>query len=350
MPGSPRGEVTHVVRDPIHQNMPVAAFRFPAGWRAQSQVRWNFQHYSYPYLISLQAQSADGSLRFEWFPSEAFYWIEPSWAVMGMLVPGRNDLGQTCGQPLPGPQALAGGTIPRHRGRMPGFKVLGAGEFPNLVRQLPPSGPTAKGVCAMATYHEQGRQMREDFFALHEQNSVPNYGPQGVLHQINWGLSFIHSFKADAALIDQYVPMFQGIIASLKLHPAWQTLSAQILQQLAVQFNSYIQAGYSQIQAAAQASRAISANNDAMLAAIDHNLRHSWSSTPSSSDSTARRFSDSIRGVETYEDPYWGESQHSSDYDYVWTDGFGNYQSTNDALFDPNIGGTVNWQVMKPKP
>jgi hypothetical protein len=49
----------------------------------------------------------------------------------------------------------------------------------------------------------------------------------------------------------------------------------------------------------------------------------------------------------TYEDPYWGESQQSNLYDYVWTDGQGNYQPTNDASYDPNVGATTNWQLMQ---
>ena len=58
-------------------------------------------------------------------------------------------------------------------------------------------------------------------------------------------------------------------------------------------------------------------------------------------------FDDYIRGVNTYQDPYWGQSQHSIDHQYAWTDGFGNYKYSNDAGYDPNIGSSQSWQPMK---
>ena len=51
--------------------------------------------------------------------------------------------------------------------------------------------------------------------------------------------------------------------------------------------------------------------------------------------------------MNTYEDPYWGQSQHSNEHEYAWTDGQGSYRYSNDSSFDPNIGSTQNWQQMK---
>ena len=49
-------------------------------------------------------------------------------------------------------------------------------------------------------------------------------------------------------------------------------------------------------------------------------------------------------------DPYWGESEQSYLQRYHWTDGSGNYRSSNDAGFNPNVGagGGVTWQRMEP--
>jgi hypothetical protein len=59
-------------------------------------------------------------------------------------------------------------------------------------------------------------------------------------------------------------------------------------------------------------------------------------------------FSQYIRGVESVEDPYWGQSEQSYHYEYHWTDGSGNYRHSNDAGFNPNIGSSQNWQLMEP--
>lgn len=351
LPGSaaPSSEagVVHIIRDAQHGNMPVAALRFPPGWRARSAVHWNYQNYSFPVLITLQAQDPTGAVRFEMFPSEAFCWIEPAYAVMGFQQPGQSAFGQTTWQPVPGPQALAGMLIPKYRGRAPGLRVTSAGADPDLTRVLGTADRSACGVRATATYQGPAGPIREDFFAIHSQNSAPNYGPQGMLTQINWGFLYIHSYTASAATFDRHAPALRAASLSLKMHPGWAKLLTQILQQLQTQFNALLQQGYSQIQAAVQTSHAISANNDAMLSMIEHQRLHSWSPTPSHDSS--RAFSNMMRGEETYEDPYWGESQQSNLYDYVWTDGQGNYQQSNDAGYDPNVGGTMNWQLIQRK-
>ena len=65
--------------------------------------------------------------------------------------------------------------------------------------------------------------------------------------------------------------------------------------------------------------------------------------------SPADKFDEYIRGVETYEDPYYGESQQDANYAYHWTDGFGNYQASNNHFFNPNIGTNQNWTLMQKK-
>ena len=61
-------------------------------------------------------------------------------------------------------------------------------------------------------------------------------------------------------------------------------------------------------------------------------------------------FSGYLRGTERMQDPYWGTSDRSYLNKYHWTDGSGNYRSSNDPMFNPNVGtgGGVNWQRMEP--
>lgn len=50
------------------------------------------------------------------------------------------------------------------------------------------------------------------------------------------------------------------------------------------------------------------------------------------------------------EPPYWGESDHSYNDQYHWTDGQGNYRHSNDSTYNPNVGagGGPTWQRMEP--
>jgi hypothetical protein len=246
-------------------------------------------------LITLQAQDATGALRFEIFPSESFCWTEPAYALMGLQQPGQFIFGQTTWQPVPGPQALACMLIPKHRGRAPGLRVESAGPDPELANALGMKVPGLSGVCATATYQAPGGPVREDFFAIHNQASVPYSGPQGMMTQINWGFLYLHSFAASAAIFAQHAPALRATSCSLKLHPGWINLSARITQQLQQQFNALMQQGYSQIQAAAQASHAISANNDAMIGMIEQNRRQSWSSHHPASGGHAGHAGDYLR-------------------------------------------------------
>ena len=46
-------------------------------------------------------------------------------------------------------------------------------------------------------------------------------------------------------------------------------------------------------------------------------------------------------------DPYWGTSEHAYTDKYHWTDGQGNYQHSNEAGFNPNVGARINWMLIK---
>ena len=164
--------------------------------------------------------------------------------------------------------------------------------------------------------------------------------------------SWLFAFRTAKCQLDNYRETFWRIAGSVRVNPLWEQLYNQVLQQLQIQFNNYIQAGYNQIQAAGQLSRAISANNDAMLRSFEQQRQAAARSSHSSSGSGRSpndNFSDYIRGVETVHDPYYGESQQDANYDYHWTDSSGNYQHSNDPFFNPNICATTNWTLMEPK-
>jgi hypothetical protein len=145
---------------------------------------------------------------------------------------------------------------------------------------------------------------------------------------------------------DRFLPLSPNRFVAT---PPGRNGSAAINACLRQEFNRQLQAGYDQIAAAAQLSRQISANNDAMIASIDRQL----AATRSASSGTASRsandkFSDYIRGVDTVDDPYYGTSQHSYNEKYHWTDGYGSYRNANDPTYNPNQNENGNWQLMQP--
>ena len=337
---SPDRLVLHQVLDPQHGNVVAAVFEAPAGWTVRSGVWWNFQNVSFPVLAGAKVAAPDGIDAFEFLPAESFYWLQPDY---GMCQPGANQLGQTCMPPMSAADAFGRWVIPKHRGRAPGLKIL------SMTPRHDVAPPPAEGILATIEYVDNGRPIEESFVGARVQQNVPYYGPQGMTMQINWGFAKLFCFRSAKGRLAERTGPFQRIAGSLRVNPLWERLCADVMRRLQAQFDQFIAAGYSQIQAAGQLSRQISANNDALLAGFEQQRQAAAShSRPSGSErSPADGFSDYMRGVETVNDPYTGTSQQDYNYQYHWTDGSGNYQHSNDPFFNPNIGSGLNWTLME---
>jgi hypothetical protein len=335
--------------DRAHGNVVVCVFDYPAGWQADSAVLWNMQNYSVPMLCYGRCFDPQTGDCFEFFPSEFFCWIEPNY---GFYQQGQNVFGQFCLPPMKVADTLVRWVVPRFRGDRPGLRIVGATPEPIAARYgIDLRGMPSEDARVTLEYLENGRLVQEEIYGLQGRQDVPFYGPMGGMVQINWGFPRLFSFRAEKGRLDSQRERFWQIARSLRANPAWEQMHGQILQQLKAVFDQYIQMGYNQIQAAAQLSQAISANNDAMLRNFEHQRQaaaQTHRSGPSGHHSPMDRFDEYIRGVETVEDPYWGESQQDSNYRYHWTDGFGNYQHSNDPFFNPSIGSNINWSLMPP--
>ena len=53
---------TYNVTDPNFGGMRVSTIAIPAGWRASSQVRWDFGCANYPVRVYVRVQSPDGKM------------------------------------------------------------------------------------------------------------------------------------------------------------------------------------------------------------------------------------------------------------------------------------------------
>jgi len=228
---------------------------------------------------------------------------------------------------------------------------VGTKELPELPAawRLPPS-QNQSGNGIKVTYELEGKPIEEEFYAVAYVTEIPYDGPQGRTWQINWGLNALHSFRAPLGTLEKRRAVFAAVSKSFRPNPTWVQRKVAIDAYLAQQFNRQLQAGYDQIAAAAQLSRSISANNDAMLVSIDRQLAAARSSGTVAAGSSTRNesFDDYIRGVDTVNDPYYGTSQHASGEQYHWTDGYGTYRNSNDATYDPNHTEVGTWQLMTP--
>ena len=67
-------------------------------------------------------------------------------------------------------------------------------------------------------------------------------------------------------------------------------------------------------------------------------------------DRINRNFSEYIRGVETYTNPFEStQIQLPSGYNDAWVNARGEYLLSNDSNFNPNIGDNADWRRMNSK-
>ena len=285
-----------------------------------------------------------------------FYWLEP---VRSTVPVGARNLGMIHAPGIGVRDALLRFVVAPYRGRQPGLQQapprrIDPARLLAAFRQPPQPGEAA---AVRLRYQAAGGALDEDVYAMVGSGErVPYTGPQGTWYESHRPLIYAHALGARAGSLDSTLPLLAFIAGSLEIDPAWQARRQRVMQALQVEFDRYIARGYAQIQAAAQLSRTISANNDAFLASMQAQRQAEAQrdaarrAQAASSRSPNEAFSEYIRGVERMKDPYWGESDRSYHQRYHWTDGHGNYKSSNDSGFNPNLGagGGVTWQRMEP--
>jgi hypothetical protein len=321
----------------------LAAFMAPAGWPDRSEVIWNYANTSNPVTAAVKVENPASLEAFYLFPSLDLFWLQPDTGHFGN---GQNVGGLLHQRPMP-PAATLAAFIQQARHGFPNLRLIGSKDLPNLPAVLHlPASPNQRGIGVKVTYDINGRPAEEEFYAVYYAVDIPYDGPQGRTWQRDWGLKFLHSFRAPRGDLDRRRPVFAAIAKSFRPNPAWTQRQAAINAYLTEQFNRQLQAGYDQIAAAGRLSRQISANNDAMLASIDARLQASRSSSGGAGRSANDKFDDYIRGVTTTDDPYYGTSQHSSNESFHWTDGYGSYRNSNDASYNPGQSENGNWTLM----
>jgi hypothetical protein len=308
---------------------------------------WNYGHVSNPVSVSGSVENPANSEAFFLHPPALFFGLRPDPAF---YQEGQNFGGLVYARRIADPLTTMVALVRQLRTNAARLQIVGGREMPDLAKALQvPVSKNQKGIGLRVTYEFQGGPVDEEFYGVFDSVEIPYDGPQGRTFQDNWGLTAVHSFRAPRGTLDGRREVFTAIAKSFRPNPAWQQRLAAIGAYLGEEFNRQLQAGYDLIAAAGQLSRQISANNDAMIAAIDQRLEAVRATTPppqAGARSAADKFDDYVRGVDTVDDPYYGRSQHASTEKYHWTDGYGSYRNSNDPHFDPRNTESGDWQLM----
>jgi hypothetical protein len=183
-------------------------------------------------------------------------------------------------------------------------------------------------------YTLAGKQMEEDVYC------ALGYTPVPAVQSIYWSPMHLYSIRAERGQLDQKTKLMQAIASSSRINLQW--------------FNAYLQVWemwkanvMQSIQNAGNLSRYIAGINNQITAMN----RQAWEQQQASQDRISRRFSEYVRGVDTYQNPITNQAvQLPGGYGRAWTNASGEYIVSDSPSYNPNIGSSTNWQSLQRVP
>lgn len=305
--------------------MTAATLFIPAGWTATGGVVWQ------------QTQSACGKAptRFEWRAvapdglSAIEILPEENWSGNNLQLPAMT--GACPNVQITTAQEYLRWTAGRVR---PGARILDYRDRADLITQPELYNRTDRGPFGeiktwaqagevLLAYSLNGRDVREAlativYFTL---SRMPGVAPGEIREFLYLSAQIGFAVRAPAGQLD--FTLVEAVRRSVKADPAWLALMADHNQKMAG------------IAAKGAADRqAIRQKTAEEIAAIN---RQSYENTQATNDRIHTKFSQSIRGVETYVDPSSKErTELPNTHDHVWRLNDGSYLLTNDVNFQPN--------------
>jgi Cysteine rich repeat len=362
-----------VITDTDHNGMRIATIHLPEKWHFESKVEWHYERIEVPLIVSYHAENPDNAEAFFQYPLLRAETTEvtPQYRqyVKNNTKPGdRLPTGAIWSPPLPAMQAMAK-FIQQTRPNVTNFKWIAQQDLPDLAKALHMDPwPNDHGVAIKIGYDLDGQPVEEAFFGVYyiskQGTDAVSIGQMqmaaGAIQQTNWGFRALQSFRAPAGTLEKRMPMFCVIAKSIYVNPEWIRLTKAINDKMMADFNQKMKQGWDQLRAAEairqqtmQQQAAFQANFDKQEEAFrnsggvdDSYLRDGGAR------SAADHWDDVIRGVDTVNDPSTGGTTQLSNLgQYHFTDGFGNYRTSDDPNYTPEKAGEVgSWTQMSAAP
>ena len=359
-----------VIADTEHGGMRAATIHVPEKWRFESKIEWHYGWVEYPLSYSAHTENPDNAEAYFQYPLLRLETVDVAPQLRqynrgNQTKPGdRLPTGAINLPPQPPLQALAM-FIKQVRSNVTNLKWLGQQDLPDLAKALHlDPWPNQHGVAIKIGYDLNGQPVEEAFFGVYyiskQGTDAVSVGQiqmsAGMLQQTNWGFQALQSFRAPAGTLDKRMAVFCVIAKSTYVNPEWIRLSKAINDKMLADFNQKLKQGYDQLRAAQAITEQTMKQQAAFQANFDKQ-EEAFRSSGGVDDSYLRdggarsasdHWSDLIRGVDTVNDPSTGGTTQLSNLgQYHFTDGFGNYRTSDDPNYTPEKAGEVgSWQVM----
>jgi hypothetical protein len=362
-----------VITDTEHGAMRAATIHLPEKWHFESKIEWHYDRIEVPLIFSSHAENPHNAEAYFQYPLLRAEIVDAAPQVRQYVKnnakPGdRLPTGAIWSPPLPPVQALAK-FIQQTRPNVTNFKWIGQQDLPDLAKALHMDPwPNDHGVAIKIAYDLDGQPVEEAFFGVYyiskQGTDAVSVGQMhmsaGSLQQTNWGFRALQSFRAPAGTLDKRMPMFCVIAKSIYVNPEWVRLTKAINDKMMADFNQKMKQGWDQLRAA-EAIRQQTMQQQAAFQANFDKQEEAFRNSGGVDDSYLRdggkrsaadHWDDVIRGVDTLNDPSTGGTTQLSNLgQYHFTDGFGNYRTSDNPNYTPEQAGEVgSWTQMAAAP
>lgn len=330
---------TQVVQDP---QLGVEAFRFlmPVDWKVEGGVVWRANP-TRPATVSIRLYNPAGVEEIGAVPDIPCVWA-PTLPAFG-FPPGSHYLGAEVRPPIADAvEALRNLILPRYpevraakmvqQEELPEMAAaIGKAYYPDLAGKARFSGGKVR-----LDYEYQGKPVEMDVYAIVGMWTFPIQG----VPMTNWGADGIRYSRAPQGKLDEQYKLFQTVLYSEKLNLQWLNLYSQIQRMM---INNQIQAS----NRAVELSRYLAQTNRQ----ISDTIRRSYEQREAATDRAAANFDRYLRGVDAYRNPFGQNAvELPAGYRNVWANANGEYILSDNANFNPNVGGAQGWRQMQKQP
>ncbi|MCG3121461.1 MAG: hypothetical protein ALAOOOJD_04563 [bacterium] len=328
--GSPEGKILRLkivsIQDRSGVGIGGEAFQLliPEDWQTTGGVLWRHDLANLV-TLAMRVASPNGSEAVEFFPLTPHSWPPPFGFAQG-----NNYLGNILLPPVDPAVYVQQMILPQFR-RQVNARIIESQALLEAAQALAASAQqrgynVVKADKVRLEYAEGGTIMHEDIYCV----LVYGQYPTGTI----WSADRLYSFKAPKGELDSRAALFQALVASQQINLSWFNKYLQVV-------GMWQQNVMASIQSAGMLSRYISQTYDEISAMN----RQAWETYQASSDRINRQFSEYVRGVETYRNPFESRPvELPSGYQDVWANTRGEYILSDSPNFNPNVGSTQNWE------
>jgi hypothetical protein len=315
----------------------------PRGWKVEGSIAWSANP-ALPATSRFRFWDPASGAELNLFPTQAFFWTDNG-LFLRTNPPGTLRFNTLVARPVGFDDAMATLVLGRYRKGVAGLEVVDRRKVPELARLA--RGTPEKGMRATsdagkvrATYSEGGRVLEEEFYAAVPQFVIDIPGGSGRpgFFIEYWYVDYVFSFRAPRGGLAARSKIFQTMIYSMKVDPAWFAKVVNTREAL-----------FARMMQGVRDLGAIGATVAAASSRLRDDQLEDWERRQQVQDRVVQAQSDNIRGVQRFHDPHADrEVELPSGYGRAFANDLGEYVVTDSPSYNPNVGSNLHWEEMTP--